>query len=364
MTITAWFLLGWTLGGFVLGWLGDRYGRLRAMLISILIYSVFTGLGGLCQTWEQLAVCRFLTGLGIGGELVSIATYLTEIWPARSRMIAIGALLTSYQAGVFLAGGLHYLVPDWRMAFIAGALPALCVVVFRLTLKESDAWQEAHASHVNGQCTSINTATSIAAHWPALLVGSMAFAGLLIGYWGSLSWIPTWINQLTANGAGPASARSTTMMVQGLCAVVGCLLGGVASQRWTPRWTVCGAGLGCLLASWLLFKPDAVWSNALYAPIGLLGFFVGALQAAMYVYIPALFHTAVRAFGTGLCLNVGRILTIVAVLSAGQWVAWLGGYAQACLAFSGGYLLLMAVIWQPATKPNALTMLEKYDETM
>ena len=339
--VTAWFLLGWTLGGFLLGWVGDRYGRLKAMLASILLYSLFTGLSGLVQDWQQLAFCRFLTGLGIGGELVSIATYLAEVWPARSKTLAIGALLTSYQAGVFLAGGLHYLVPDWRQAFFVGALPALFVVVFRLTLKESEQWTD--------EQTPV-TFKHLTPHWRSLLVGSLAFTGLLVGYWASLSWIPTWVQHLVTQGNGPADARSLSMMGQGLAAVAGCLLGGWLCQRWGRVATVVFSTMGCFVTSTLLFQPwqpVTGWHDGLYGAIALLGFFIGMAQATLYIYIPELFPTAVRSFSTGLCLNTGRLVTIGAVLLATTLVASLGGYAQACWAFSLSYLLGSVALFGP-----------------
>jgi MFS family permease len=344
--ITAWFLLGWTLGGFGLGWVGDRYGRLKAMLLSILIYSIFTGLSGLVTNWQQLAACRFLTGLGIGGELVSIATYLTEIWPAKSRALAIGGLLTSYQAGVFLAGGIHYLIPDWRLAFMVGALPAILVVIFRLTLKESDQWHQAtHPISHSPKTVPVTNQQLLKQNGGALLVGAIAFTGLLVGYWASLSWIPTWVQSIVGPTGSP-SIRSLSMMGQGLAAVLGCLAGGWLSRQLGPKGGVIVSGLGCWLASLWLFQPVPQWSDFMYAQIALLGFFVGMAQAALYVYIPMLFPTRIRATSTGLCLNMGRLATIVAVLGASGTVMALGGYAQACAAFAWSYLLVLVVAFK------------------
>jgi MFS family permease len=140
--ITAVFLLGWTLGGTVFGFIGDKYGRIKAMMGSILLYSLFTGLGGLAHTWQELAAYRFLTGLGIGGELVSITTFLTEIWPERSRSFAVALLISSYQIGQMLAGVLNFFIRDWRHAFFFGALPAVLIFFLRGNLKESERWME------------------------------------------------------------------------------------------------------------------------------------------------------------------------------------------------------------------------------
>lgn len=136
------FLFGWMLGGVLIGMVGDRLGRIRSMILSITLYAVFTGLSGLSQTWWHLALCRFLTGLGIGGELVSITTFLAEVWPERSRAVAIGVLITSYQAGVLVAGTIVKFFPFWRTVFFIGALPAILTVLLRLTLRESERWME------------------------------------------------------------------------------------------------------------------------------------------------------------------------------------------------------------------------------
>jgi MFS family permease len=343
--ITAIFLIGWTLGGFVFGWVGDRWGRLKAMLLSILLYSAFTGLAGLSHSWEQLALCRFLTGLGIGGELVSIATYLSEIWPARSKSLAIGALITSYQAGVFLAGLIQHSVPGWREVFFAGALPALLVLVFRLTLKESDQW-EAHASE-----TQPGLLPTLKLHQRNLLLGGLAFTGLLVAYWASLGWIPAWIQSMV--GGKAVEERSTATMFQGAAAIIGCLTGGWLSGLWGRRRSIQVASLLGIASSLVLFGCNQTFTPWVYGGNALLGFSTGWAQAALYVYLPELFPTAIRAMATGICLNMGRVLTAVAVLLAGSLVQWFGGYATACMVFACFYLITFGVLFlTPETKNN------------
>lgn len=333
-SVSALFLLGWTLGGVLFGVVGDKLGRVRSMVFSILLYALFTGLAGLAQSWPQLAACRFLTGLGIGGELVSISTFLTEVWPSRSRAIAIGALITSYQAGVFIAGAISTLFHGWREVFFIGALPAVLVVFLRASLKESDRWVEARERQSealrhqdaerrpDGEILSHRQELFQKRHYRALLVGGLAFGGLLIGYWASLSWIPFWIQGLL-HGGGQGNERGIATMYQGVAAVLGCLSAGFIADRIGRRATIGISSLACLGTSLFLFLFHREFSPAIYGGSAALGFFIGINQAAMYIYLPELFPTLIRASGTGFCLNLGRVVTMVSVFYVGDLMKWL-----------------------------------------
>jgi MFS family permease len=343
--LASCFLLGWTIGGIGFGWIGDRLGRVRAMIGSVLLYAAFTGLSGFATTWPMLAACRFLTGLGIGGELVSIATFLAEVWPARSRAIAVGALITSYQAGVFLAGLVNLSVPTWRHAFWIGTLPALLVVFLRLAFKESDRWHEARDRQVtDGGHLSPMAILRAPAHRRDLMVGATIFGGLLVGYWASLSWIPTWIQSLPGVDAH-GSARSIATMAQGLAAMVGCALAGWLADAIGRRGSLMLGYLGAFGMSAILFLTNPVFSSLVYLESAGLGFFTGIAQATSYVYLPELFPTRARATGTGFCLNAGRLVTAIAVLFVATAVGALGGYGPAALAFAGSYLVGIGGAW-------------------
>lgn len=368
--VTAIFLLGWTVGGILFGIVGDRLGRVRSMVFSILLYALFTGLAGLAQNWPQLAACRFLTGLGIGGELVSIATFLAEVWPARSRAMAIGVLITSYQAGVFIAGSINTLVPGWRGAFWIGALPALLVIFMRMAMRESERWMEArekekHASQPNRHFSNLFHRENT----KGLVIGGLAFGGLLIGYWASLSWIPLWIQDLIKTG-GTGHERGIATMWQGISAVLGCSLAGVFADWLGRRATIILASVGCLVASALLFLGNSGFSPAIYGEVSLLGFFIGLNQAVMYIYMPELFPTLVRASATGFCLNLGRIATGVAVFFVGDLIHLisekhlsesllgnpsLSAYGTAAFLFSLAYLAsVVAAIFGDETRGKPL----------
>jgi MFS family permease len=361
--ITAVFLLGWTLGGLLLGYVGDRFGRVKAMLISIVVYSLFTGLGGLAQTPLQLACFRFLTGIGIGGELVSITAFLSEVWPPKSKGLATALLITSYQVGQLLAGALNYWLADWRYAFFVGALPALLTFALRRNLKESDAWLANHHALEAKQGGAL-PATVWLRQWLGTLfasentrnlwVGSVAFGAYLTVTWASMAWIPSWLQGLAGH---PADIRPVQIMVQGVCALVGCGVGGYLTLVWGAKRAIVLGTLGILGASFALFYGYSQFHPSLYAVGGVYGFFHGLTQSSFYAYVPSLFPTPIRMGGTGFCFNAGRILTAVAVLFMGPLVQVLGGYGPAAMAFAYCGLVSVAALCfakPPRTSPQPM----------
>jgi MFS family permease len=153
---TSIFLAGWALGGVVFGVLGDRWGRTRVMMITILLYSAFTGLSALSQGFWDFALYRFLTGLGVGGEFAVGVALVAEVMPARARPFTLAFLqalsVVGNMAAAFINLGLGVAAEQglvespWRTMFVIGALPALLVVVIRWRLKEPEQWQQAARS--------------------------------------------------------------------------------------------------------------------------------------------------------------------------------------------------------------------------
>ncbi|MFM8178470.1 MAG: MFS transporter [Candidatus Kapaibacterium sp.] len=351
--INSAFLFGWMGGGILFGIIGDRLGRVRSMLFSILLYAVFTGCAGFSQTWWHLALFRFLTGLGIGGELVSITTFLSEVWVERSRAFAIGVLLTSYQAGVLVAGLVTRNVDHWRTVFFIGALPAVLTIFLRLALKESEKWRSSVAS--SHEDLSLLSEVLSPAHRRNALLGALAFGGLLIGYWASLSWIPQWVQSFFPSSYAGNIERGTTLFWQGLAAVCGCASAGWLCERIGRRQTIMLSYLGCFAASALLFLSNDTFSTRIYLQVAVLGYFIGLAQAVMYIYLPELFPTRIRATAVGFGLNAGRLATAVAVLFVGTIVQLLGGYGPSALFFAGSYLIaVVAAYFSSETRGKGL----------
>ena len=150
---TSIFLIGWATGGLIFGMLGDRIGRAKTMMLTILIYSLCTGLSALSVGFWDFAFYRFLTGLGVGGEFAVGVALLAEVMPARSRSGALGALqalsaignISAAMIGMGMARleatGAITLGNSWRWMFVIGAIPAGLALVIRMRMKEPERWQ-------------------------------------------------------------------------------------------------------------------------------------------------------------------------------------------------------------------------------
>jgi len=349
--VSALFLLGWTLGGVIFGVISDRFGRVKALSLSILIYALSTGLCGLAQSWEQLALFRFLTALGIGGELIVGTTLVAESWPEQYRVRAVGVLTTAYQVGVTLVGVSNMALGQlsWRYLFFLGALPALLVMVLRRTLKEPALWDHHPEPHV-----SIWTLFSPIYLRSVLAAGT--FTGvMLVAYWASSFWIPTWVHQLLP-GPKPVTQVSLMVLTQGLFAIAGATWAGFLAEQIGRRWTVVVANVGYLLATIGMFSLNPTFTPWLYGWSALLGFFIGINISICYIYVPELFPTRLRSTGTGFCFNIGRIAAALGTLYSAHLVALFGGNIGLA-AQTVSYILvlaLVAVCFAPETKGQTL----------
>src|SRR5690348_8623380 len=146
--ILSVFLLGWAVGGVVFGVLADHFGRTRVLVWTILVYAVFTGLAALSQTWWELALFRFITALGIGGEWAAGAALVAEVWPEEKRTKAAGLLQSAWAAGFIVAAILNLLLRNhgWRFIFVIGVAPALVTILVRWWVREPERWVKARAA--------------------------------------------------------------------------------------------------------------------------------------------------------------------------------------------------------------------------
>jgi MFS family permease len=160
--VTSIFIAGWATGGLFFGMLGDRIGRAKTMIITILLYSAFTGLSALSTGIWDFALYRFLTGLGVGGEFAVGVALVAEVMPARARPYTLGLLQALSAVGnisaAFIYLGLGIAEEEglvstspWRVMFLIGALPALLALVIRSRLKEPEQWQKASHEGVVGK---------------------------------------------------------------------------------------------------------------------------------------------------------------------------------------------------------------------
>ena len=360
--ITAAFLVGAAIGGWFFGWLGDRIGRVRAMVFSVLTYAVLTGVCGLAQDSWQLLILRFLAALGMGGEWSLGVALVMESWPPRSRpMLAgligasanVGFVLTTLPvmvvegAGVSLAGG------GWRWVLGLCAFPALLTFLLRLFVPESEKWL--HATRTGPQtrladifAPGVRSRTAI---------GALLSGVALIGTWGAVQWIPVWVRTVT----GDQTMVNAVQIASGVGAVVGTLLGAGVGRYLGRRVTYFGICLGSLMICAVLFRVDFALKEGTSAAFLGVVFLTGALTASFYgwlpLYLPELFPTRVRATGQGFSYNFGRIIAAAGAIGMGLLVqeVFANSYADALATISLVYLVGMAAIWlAPETRGQPL----------
>ena len=351
---SASFLIGAALGGLAFGWLGDRIGRVRAMALSILTYSLVTGLGYFAQTPEQLSAVRFVSALGMGGQWALGVALVMECWPEKWRPLLAGAMGAAANVGFLLVGftgKVHPVTPEsWRWMMLVAALPAVLVFFIILFVPESERWK---AAAQKSQANPLREIFSPRLRKTTLL--GIAFASIaLIGTWGSVQWLPLWADQMA--GAGNPTAKAETQMAQAFGAILGALVAPLIGARLGRRpayFLLCLCSFG--LCAWLfraVHEFDGVFLVA--------AFLVSAATASFYgwfpLYLPEIFPTRVRATGQGVCYNSGRILAAVGAMTQGQLVQAFGGsYARAGAIITLVYLLGMGLIWlAPETKGKPL----------
>jgi MFS transporter, SHS family, sialic acid transporter len=355
-SITALFLVGAAFGGLVFGWLGDRLGRVRAMVLSILVYSLFTGCCYFATLPWHLGFFRFLAAIGMGGEWSLGVALVMECWPERHRPLLAGAIGAASNVGFGLLGalGLAFQVTreSWRWVMLAGAAPAVLALFIIRYVPESARWKKSLTQ--TGSRTPLREIFLSRATLVRTLLG-LTFASIaLIGTWGSVQWLPAWADKLTDGKLPQAKGLTQLLMASG--AVIGCFVGPLVGGRMGRRPAYFLLCLSSLLACGYLFRFVDT-----YGPVFLLMVFAtGGVTAAFYgwlpLYLPELFPTRARATGQGFCYNFGRILAAIGALKTGQLLQFYGGsYAQAGAAISLVYAAGLIVIWLgPETRGKPL----------
>jgi MFS family permease len=335
-TINAVFIFGWTAGGIIWGIFCDTIGRKKSFIYATLCYGLFTILTGLAPSWFTVVACRFVSGFGIGGVLVITTMLISEGYQEKKRAVLLGILSISIPVGIFSAGLLSYYISQWRYAFAVGIIPVLLSVLAAVFFTESEKWRDA-VKKENEAMQNLNLLFS-RANSRNLLMGSLVFGAALIGLWATFSWLPFWIQNMVSGTSGQHE-RGLAMMLMG----GGGLLGGFISG-----WVVHAMGLkktlllcfgACFVLSFMLFKLTTTLTPITYLQIAFITLFFGMSQGALSMYIPELFPTSLSATATGVCFNLGRVITGIAVFFIGSLVKMLGGYGNSIFYFSFVFLI-------------------------
>jgi len=352
--ITALFLVGAACGGLCFGWLGDRGGRVRAMMLSILTYSLFTGVCYFVQAPWQLGLFRFLAAVGMGGEWSLGVALVMECWPENRRPILAGAIGAAANIGFGIIGILgmvfHVTRNSWRWVMLAGAAPAVLALFIAWFVPESGRWKHAVQTANGKPLREIFSRTLVGRTMLGLLFASIA----LIGTWGSVQWLPSWADQLTRGHVQNAKGATQVLIAAG--AVLGCLIGpwiGRVVGRKPAYFILC---LASLLACACLFRTVDDYGGAFLFMVFVVGTATGSFYGWLPLYLPELFPTKARATAQGVAYNSGRIFAALGALEMGYLLKFYeGSYGRAGAAITLVYGLGMVFIWlAPETKGKPL----------
>jgi MFS family permease len=335
--INALYIAGWTIGGFTWGFISDKIGRARALALSVGSFGLLTLMISFAVSWEWVVVVRLLSGFAVGGILVITPTLLSEIWPASSRSVILGIDSIGFPVGIFSTGIVNFLVSDWHGAFYVGALPLVVGLISVWALMESSNWRSAKATPHQAVVADADVNAN-------LVKGSIIFGSMLIGLWGMFSWIPSWVQDLFTSGNG-LKESGISLMLLGAGGLTGGFISGWVSNALGVRRAMLLCFSGCIAVSFLLFAMNASFSPIIYAELALLSLFFGISQGLLSIYIPQLFPYHIRGTYTGICFNIGRIVTSLAVFFIGVLVSNLGGYSNALLTFAGIFIIGFVAVY-------------------
>jgi MFS family permease len=329
-------------GGVVFGVVADRWGRTRALSLSILIYSIFTAACGLAQNVVQLAVFRVCLGIGMGGEWASGAALVSETWPAEHRGKALGLMQSCWAIGYGAAAIVTAIVLPrygWRAVFFVGVLPALFTLWIRRNVREPEMWRRARA-----QRTSLDQAwrTIMGSRLASLTVAiTLMNAATMFAWWGLNLWIPAYLSLPPVEGG---IGLSTVVMSGFVVAMqVGMWFGyvtfGFVSDRFGRKPTYL---VYLVAASLLVFAYSVVRTPLALLVLGPFVAFFGTGYFSGFGAITAeIYPTAIRATAQGFTYNIGRLASAVAPFAVGA-LAQTRGFTAAFMITAGAFLLAAA----------------------
>ncbi len=384
--IFAAFLVGGALGGVFFGVLSDRIGRVRTLSYTILMYSAFTCLSALANTWWQMAALRFLVAIGVGGEWAVASAMVAEVFPQRARAWSLAifhgsSVLGTYlaiAAGVFIVGNPNV---GWRWGFAIGVLPALLIFWIRRSLREPESWQAAQAK--SARSTDAEMGRISALFRPPELRHMLVGVGLatigLATFWGVhvygknlmrdarraelVAQLPAGVTSgemqqsLEANSSSLKNWEMLGMFLVTTGGGIGLVSFGPICEAIGRRGAFLFFHIGGIVSALLLFQSLTEGSTiVLIGVLPVFGFLTLGMHAGYAVYFPELFPTKLRGTGAGFCFNFGRILAAPILVIVG-WLQIDQGYSVAdaasllSLLFILGAALLLAA---PETRGQQL----------
>jgi len=355
---TAGLMLGAAVGGIVFGALGDRIGRTRAMGVSILFYSLFSGMGLLVGSVEQMLLLRFFVGLGVGGMWPNGVALVSECWPNVSRPTVAGIVGAGLNTGILLlsqVARIWHITPDsWRWLFGWCAVPGLLGIAVLLFVPESPRWLATRARADKRTAAPLRELFR-----PPLLrlmlLGIVLGSIPMIGAWAASKWMIPWADAV-GRAAQQPGYKALTQGYWAIGAVLGSFFGAQLAGTLGRRFSYFLISVGSTAFTCGLFLFTAPLQPAFLPTVFAQGFVATLFFGWLPLYLPELFPTKVRATGSGIAYNIGRFATAVGVFFAGTLAIWFGGDIAKVGAVMGLIysLGIIAIWWAPETSNKDL----------
>src|SRR4051812_1089995 len=380
------FLAGGALGGVVFGALGDRIGRARTMVITILMYSVFTCLTAFSQTWWQIVVLRFLVALGVGGEWAVASAMVAEVFPPRARAWSGAIFHGSSVLGTYLAVAAGAFIVNnpnfgWRAGFAIGALPALLTLWIRWQLREPETWVADRTQPTQRQAAGrLRDLFSPGIASRTILGFTLAVVGLAT-FWGVHIYGKDFALRRARRDFEAQAKLTSDAPIEARQAVWKEHQPEIKSSEMLGMFlTTTGGGLGLLafgpICEWLgrrkafilfhvgglalgvlMFRTYMQWDQVTFgALLVLFGFWTLGMHAGYAIYFPELYPTRLRSLGSGFCFNFARFTTAVMLVVNGYLQQQHVSFETAGTFLSLLFLAGVVVVWfGPETKGTTLS---------
>jgi MFS family permease len=346
-------------GGILFGAIADRIGRKSALMATVLLFSICSGLSGLAQNLTQLAIARTLLGLGMGGEWASGALLVSETWPAQHRGKAIGLMQAGWAIGYIaaaVAGATILPSLGWRAMFFVGIAPALFTLWIRRRVDEPAIWVEARRA---GGMARPGAGSFLRIFHKDLLrytlLCTLTSAFVMFAYWGLFSWMPGFLAlPIEKGGAGLGIAKAPIWIIPMMVgALVGYISFGFISDKIGRRPTFAAYLVISAILVWLFGNTHDTTRLMVLGP--LIGFFGSGYFSVFGAFIAELFPTHARGSAVGFCYNTGRMLSALAPTLIGSlsMTYGLGGALTfLAIAFLAG---AVSIYFLPETRGRQLT---------
>src|SRR3984885_6438325 len=349
----ALFLVGWGLA-FLWGPIGDKYGRVRTLMLTILWYSAFTFLSAFVTGVWQLAILRLLAGIGIGGEWAMGGTFVAEEWPEHRRRVGAGLMHTGYYVGIFLAAVANYAIGSrfgWRAMFIVGGLPALLLAWIRHGVTEPAAWTKKEKVVRSWAVWRPFSALFSSTLRQRTIVNAWLMLASICGLWAGTVYVPAAITALAEAGGriGPQAAQlaSWGTMLVSFATILGCLAMPSLAERLGRRgalaffFVLMMAFIGLTFGKVFYLGPSAL--PMFFVCLFFLG--LGGANFAVYtLWLPEQYPTECRASAFAFSTSFARFGGAGITFLVGSGVRHYGSLgmpvAMTSVAFALGLLLI------------------------